>query len=223
MDRVELDHIFVPVALGGEDDARAMREAGLTEGSPNVHPGQGTACRRFFFENGFVELLWLVNEEEARSPHIRRMGLVERLTQHQASPLGIALRCPPDARDALPYPCWDYRPPYLPEGMSIPVAEASDDVRLPMMFAIPFGHAPIHAPKERRQPLTHACGAVRIAHATVQGPQPGVDTPALRAMERRGLLRVASGSAWRAIVALEGVAPGWCVEISGGRLRLEAA
>ena len=41
--------------------------AGLAEGSPNTHPGQGTANRRFFFESGFLELLYVHDELEAQS------------------------------------------------------------------------------------------------------------------------------------------------------------
>ena len=36
-------------ASRGGDEGRAVAAFGLSEGTPNVHPGQGTACRRFFF------------------------------------------------------------------------------------------------------------------------------------------------------------------------------
>lgn len=42
-----------------------LKNFGLTEGTSNRHPGQGTANRRFFFKNFFIELLWLENLEEA--------------------------------------------------------------------------------------------------------------------------------------------------------------
>ena len=38
-----LDHVFVCVAAGAEAEASALASAGLVEGAPNVHPGQGTA------------------------------------------------------------------------------------------------------------------------------------------------------------------------------------
>ena len=44
----ELDHLLVWVDVGGPE-AERLAAFGLTEGAPNTHPGQGTACRRFFF------------------------------------------------------------------------------------------------------------------------------------------------------------------------------
>lgn len=61
-----LHHIFVCTAVGAPE-AKDLPDAGLVEGSPNTHPGQGTANRRFFFESGFLELLWVHDEREARS------------------------------------------------------------------------------------------------------------------------------------------------------------
>jgi hypothetical protein len=45
----------------------ALIELGLEEGPRNVHPGQGTSNRRFFFEQNFLEFLWVHNEAEAQS------------------------------------------------------------------------------------------------------------------------------------------------------------
>jgi hypothetical protein len=40
----------------------------LTEGTPNIHPGQGTANRRFFFRNAMLELLWVNDEQFVQGP-----------------------------------------------------------------------------------------------------------------------------------------------------------
>src|SRR6266705_2850427 len=66
----EFDHVFICVSVGGEE-AGALAAFGLTEGTPNVHPGQGTACRRFFFANNYLELLWVSNAGEAQSEAIQ--------------------------------------------------------------------------------------------------------------------------------------------------------
>lgn len=63
---VELDHAFVTCAFGAPE-ANAMVKFGLLEGSSNAHPGQGTANRRFFFDNFMLELLWVTNPAEART------------------------------------------------------------------------------------------------------------------------------------------------------------
>ncbi|MGA9266227.1 MAG: hypothetical protein WBV79_07185, partial [Rhodomicrobium sp.] len=50
----EIDHIFVLTDMDAPS-AGALLRLGLTEGPPNRHPGQGTANRRFFFDNAMLE------------------------------------------------------------------------------------------------------------------------------------------------------------------------
>ena len=53
------DHAFVFVGAGAPDADFGLVAAGLVEGTPNIHPGQGTQNRRFFFQNGMIEFLWV--------------------------------------------------------------------------------------------------------------------------------------------------------------------
>jgi hypothetical protein len=62
----EIDHPFVLTDVEASD-ADALMRFGLTEGPPNRHAGQGTANRRFFFDNAMLELLCVESEDEARS------------------------------------------------------------------------------------------------------------------------------------------------------------
>ena len=72
----ELDHLFIFAVVGGPEADRLV-SLGLTEGSGNVHPGQGTANRRFFFRNTMLELLWVADEREVRGEAISVGGKVE--------------------------------------------------------------------------------------------------------------------------------------------------
>jgi hypothetical protein len=63
---IALDHVFIFCDECGPE-AESLLGIGLIEGSRNVHPGQGTSNRRFFFRGGFLELLWVSNPEEAQS------------------------------------------------------------------------------------------------------------------------------------------------------------
>ena len=74
---VELDHIFVWTGAGAPE-AERLASVGLTEGPPNTHPGQGTACRRFFFRNAYIELLWICDAAEAKSAMVSPLRLWER-------------------------------------------------------------------------------------------------------------------------------------------------
>lgn len=134
---MQIDHIFIRAAAGAPE-GDALRAVGLIEGSGNVHPGQGTANRRFFFANAFLELLWIADEAEIGSPVTAPTMLRERLTgDDDASPFGICFR---DA-EAPPFALFDYRPGYLPPGMRIGIASEAP-LSEPMWFYLGGGKPP---------------------------------------------------------------------------------
>jgi hypothetical protein len=188
---VELDHVFVVTAVWAPAAERLIA-LGFTEGAPNMHPGQGTANRRFFFANAMLELIWLHDEREARSDLVAPTRLWERARSREtgASPFGICLRAA--AGEALPFPTWSYRPPYLPAGTAIPIAEGTPPTE-PMLFANPRGRRPDAEPPERRQPLDHPAGAREIRAARVTLPGAGERSAALQAVERLGVVTFAAG------------------------------
>ena len=88
---MEVDHVFIR-ARHGAPEAEVLKAFGLTEGTPNKHPGQGSANRRFFFHNFFIELLWLDDEVEVHSEIARPTLLFEQSFLHRSSrPLALAL------------------------------------------------------------------------------------------------------------------------------------
>ena len=66
---MEIDHIFIFSNNSGKE-AKNLIEFGLTEGSSRVHKEQGTKNRKFYFENFFLEILWVINEEEIQRSNI---------------------------------------------------------------------------------------------------------------------------------------------------------
>ena len=127
--KLELDHIFVCASPGVPEGDELVR-FGFREGEPNTHPGQGTACRRFPFFNAMIELIWVSDPAEAQSPATRRTLLWERWSgpHSGASPFGICLRpaSPGDIQDE-PFPCWNYKPSYLPESFAFQIGSAGID------------------------------------------------------------------------------------------------
>ena len=120
----EIDHVFVCCSAGAPE-AEALRRLGLREGSPNTHPGQGTACRRFFFDNAYLELVWVNDPQEAQSGAVLPTGLWDRWCHRgeTSCPFGVVLRAAADRSTSdPPFPTWEYRPPYLPPEVSIGVA-----------------------------------------------------------------------------------------------------
>lgn len=167
----ELDHIFICTSVGAPE-AQQLIDFGIAEGAPNRHPGQGTANRRFFFENAFLELVWVENFEEAQSELVRPTGLWERWSRrnHGADPFGICLRTTGKATAALPFPAWDYQPSYLPPELSIQMFEHSANASLPLLFFLAFGRRPDSFDDSRRQPMSHPSDVRTITRVSVTSP-----------------------------------------------------
>jgi hypothetical protein len=131
-----LDHLFI-LCDAGAPEAAALTRLGLEEGPPNRHPGQGTACRRFFFPRHYIELLWVENQEEARSDATARTRLWDRWSARPQGGCPFGLVFVSDAgRSALPFSTWSYAPAYLPEGVTIEIA-VDTPLDEPEFFVLP--------------------------------------------------------------------------------------
>lgn len=131
-----IDHVYVFGDPAGPE-LPALAALGLAPDLHRRHVGQGTANACFGFADGYLELLWLVDEQEARDPLVKPLGLHERARWREtgASPLGIAVR--PSVRGGQPpFPAWDYRPSYVPDDMTILMACNSGVLGEPLLFQI---------------------------------------------------------------------------------------
>jgi hypothetical protein len=193
---MELDHVFLCTAADAPEAERLV-QFGLREGAPNRHPGQGTACRRFFFHNAFLELVWVADPEEAQSSLVRRTRLWERWSgrDRDASPFGVALRPAQPGMAEVPFATWAYRPPYLPDPLAIAMGANSEVVTEPLLFAMTFGRRPDPDDPSRRQPRDHPAGLRLMTRLQVTSPHRGAPSPELRAAEHQcPCLRFVSGS-----------------------------
>ncbi len=132
----ELDHVFILTRAMGAPEADKLVEFGLVEGSPNTHPGQGTANRRFFFQNVMLELLWVADAEESQASDLSVIW--HRSQQPGASLFGVCLRPVSTPPDDKPFPGWRYYPSYLPEPLYIWVGQNSEILSEPFMFYLDF-------------------------------------------------------------------------------------
>jgi hypothetical protein len=179
-----LDHVFVLCAQGAPE-AEALTRLGLREGSGNTHPGQGTACRRFFFRNAYLELLWVHDPAEAQSPVSLPTRLFERWSARQAgaSPFGVVLRSAGQGPAEPPFPAWPYRPSYLPPELAIDVAVGTL-LSEPELF---YWRLPRRPGDLEDQPTAHALPLDEVAAVTIGVPGSGLRSLALRAVEAAGL------------------------------------
>lgn len=167
---VVLDHLFMCVATDAPE-CEALTEVGLIEGTPNRHPGQGTACRRFFFRNMYLELIWVHDPEEARSLAARKLELWERWSgRHSgASPFGVVVRpAPGDGSGAPPFRTWTYRPKYLPPGVGFDIASGIPPTE-PMFVWIGAGRRPQPDAEPTAHPIGSTVTGVRITNPVAEG------------------------------------------------------
>lgn len=202
MSTFELDHLFIASQPGAPEIEKVLA-LGVIEGTRNVHPGQGTANRRIFFHNAMLEFLWLTDPVEARSVPIAPTHLAERCDpeRRDVCPFGICIRATGANPANLPFDTWAYRPPYLPAGISIPVATNAGVLHEPFIFAISFGGRPDAFAADRRQPIDHPAGLREITKVTLSLPHIGTFSPALRYLVDSGIVDIVPGA--KAALALE--------------------
>jgi hypothetical protein len=178
---LEFDHVFVCCSAGAPEGDALVR-LGLTEGSPNTHPGQGTANRRFFFRNAFLELLWVAEPAEARSEQTRRTRLWERWFQRAS---GVCpFRATGADTTAAPFTTWAYRPIYLPPGVAIEFAEGVP-LEEPELVYLPIlrrSGPPAH------EPIDHSLPIRQIRDLTIGLPSAANLSPASKAVLSAGLV-----------------------------------
>jgi hypothetical protein len=182
---MELDHVFVMCDVGAPE-ADGLIARGLREGSPNTHPGQGTACRRFFFENAYLELVWVAEPAEAQSAVVAGTRLWERWVHRRsdASPFGIVLRggSDPDATDPT-WPTWSYRPAWLPGDQAIEFADGQA-LHEPAIIALPFVS---ERSRMGAEPLDHDVPLTRLVVASFGYTRRGTLSVAAQALHAAGI------------------------------------
>jgi Glyoxalase-like domain len=192
---MELDHIFVWASPGGEEEARALAQFGLSEGTPNTHPGQGTACRRFFFRNAYLELLWVTDSAEAQSATIRPTHLWESWNARgTACPFGLCFRPGAEEGGSIPFPTSEYRPPYLPESLSFHAGTNAGLLNEPLLFYLPFSRRPDSQSAPRKQVMEHAAGLRELTRVELISPHADSLSPAFEAVLSTGVVRRRDGA-----------------------------
>jgi hypothetical protein len=184
---VELDHLFFCVSPGAPEGEHLLR-FGWCEGPPNVHTGQGTANRRFFFRNAMLELLWVENPLEAQSEQTAPTRLWERWCERRsgACPFGIIVRPADEEAAAAPFPGVQYRPAWVAPGWEVHLSEAG--LQEPMWVYMPF----LRRVDQERRFVAHPNGACDVTRLTLTTPVPW-RSPAAAAMVENAVLSTVEG------------------------------
>jgi hypothetical protein len=190
----ELDHLFIWTEPGAPA-AQRLIDFGLTEGPSNIHPGQGTANRRFFFHNAMVELLWVQDWAETQSALTAPTTLGDRWQQrgNTASSFGLCLRPQDPASTDLPFEGWAYHPAYLPAHLSVWIGDNATQLLEPFSFYLSFGQRPDAKAQGKRPPLDHPAGLKEISAVRLISPHVDHPSAQLQAIARTPGITVESG------------------------------
>ncbi len=163
---MEVDHIFIFSKNKGQE-ADEFVKFGFTEGSSRVHIGQGTVNRKFYFQNFFIEILWVESEEEIKSELILPTKLWERafFMNNQYSPFGMCL-VNTNETDLLFKKCIKYQPEYFPKGLEIEILTNEKNPKLPWTFRLPFKGEK----KKVDEPITHKNGIKTLTNTEFKLP-----------------------------------------------------
>jgi hypothetical protein len=201
----ELDHFFIWTSVGAPE-ADCLVKFGLNEGTPNTHPGQGTSCRRFFFRNAYLELLWIHDSAEAQADAVRPLHFWERWSgrANGACPFGFIFRPATQPNGALAFATWEYRPPYLPAPLSFQVATNANVLTEPMLFLLPPAQRPDNSPARQRPAPEHAVGVSEVSRIEMIAPCLNNFSPEFKVAKETGLLRVREGAEYLVEVEFDG-------------------
>lgn len=175
--RLELDHAYVLVPPGGADAVKALEHAGIAIDTAAVrHEGEGTTSLVAFFENAYLELMWVDSSVAVDSAHQLDLAEFRRATAWRetgASPFGVGLHflsgtladlAVPHRQDAIP----ETNPPTFYVILRQPAESLSADA-----FIMPQDRAVTSwiARYRSRQParFTHPAGLRRITRVVVRG------------------------------------------------------
>ena len=129
-----LHHVLVVTDPGAPVADRLVR-FGMVEGTSNTHPGQGSANRRFFFEDMALELGFFTDEEEARSGPGKVIRMFDRWESPGGSRLGLIFRADTDGTGD--FPGFPYQPLYFEEGQFFLVGDNVDALEEPIVVLMP--------------------------------------------------------------------------------------
>jgi hypothetical protein len=158
---MNIDHIFIFTDDNGKI-ADKLVEFGLVEGSNRVHIGQGTANRKFYFENFFLELVWVHNEAEIKSELVKPIGLWQRADykRNKFSPYGLGFENSEDT-NRLFENSFKYQPDYFPKDVTIEFLKNENQPHLPWTFRLPFKGQK----NNETEPINHKNGINRLTKA----------------------------------------------------------
>jgi hypothetical protein len=205
--RLEFDHVWIMVSPNAPERA-ALERAGFRI-SPNInqHKGQGTASITIEFQNAFLELMW-PDSAVPVAPGLERAS--ERFRQRMLwrssgwCPIGIGLRRIAQSDDALPFPTWSVRAPWLPADSAIEMLTPRDDTRSPSLFISPRALTDMGEQAARASLYDHPLGVHRVTAIRLLSPKTYQPIEALAYLQKLHVLGVEQDQKWLVELTFDG-------------------
>ncbi|BAZ36805.1 hypothetical protein NIES4101_27250 (plasmid) [Calothrix sp. NIES-4101] len=137
---LELDHLFIWVSPDAPEKEVLVKAGFKLDEEVNVHHGQGTASITLSFENTYIELVWITDEDAAaKAGRTINTNLLARAnwTDTDACPFGIALRRKNGSAAALPFAVRPFHAEWMKANDTVMYAESASDLETPLIFVIP--------------------------------------------------------------------------------------
>ena len=177
---LELDHVYIVVPAGAAQAVQALRKAGvLIDTATNRHDGEGTTSMAAFFQNTYLELLWVDSTLTVDSAHQGDAADFRRAAAWRdtgASPFGLGLHF-------LTGTVADLRLPVTldpvagsdPPASYVLLRQPTESLATDLFIMPPEGAVTswLGAYRTRRPDLfAHPSGVQRVTRIVIQGPLP---------------------------------------------------
>lgn len=168
---MEMDHFFVFVNKDFPMK-KSLESAGFNTSYTRTHKGQGTSNYVLFFNEKYLEFIWISSEEEAKENPLK-LHKRSKFKETKFSPFGIGLRG--RINDKVLGGLWDYFPPYAPN-YRIGVSNFDKkEPHLPLIFTLQnLSSLDKMWPKNNKKwvkYLNHSNGSKNIKKIIVSGPK----------------------------------------------------
>jgi len=175
---LELDHFYLVVPPGAAEAVQALRHAGLAiDTRVTRHESEGTASLAVFFDNEYLELLWVdssVTVDSAHRQDLRDFLRAVAWRESGASPVGIGLHLLSGSPADLGVPVRVDSAPNIGPGAVYIVLRQPAEALAADLFIMPSDRAvTAWLPRFRsRRPdlFAHPMGSRRITRIVIHGP-----------------------------------------------------
>jgi hypothetical protein len=189
---MELDHITVFVTTDAPELA-ALESLGLQPlGEKTEHTGMGTASTAIFFDNAYLELIWIADPTLTERKWLGEAGsdLRKRVPGGSALPFGVVLRLPQGTGSSPPFPTKSVTADWMKPPLSILVAGEDSE---PFCLIIPpeLYHTSF---KGNLPPTKHPLGVRAITGVRIVAPDLGKRSPVTEVLQEAGLVAFEAGA-----------------------------